>query len=410
MTFKAEGDLRYRARTTTVLATIALVVGGYLVMSGTTANPAAGASVNKALRADKLTQVSPAGTSHVDPAEEALKGDMMIQVPPAGASQVDPIEQILKGEVPIQVWPAGASGDDEANDLFRPDPQYEDKYNSEGQVDIYGGKTAVEPPRPPLELGRQQYTSGEYDESSTIFGVKNALIPGLAVYGDWRTAVAYNDNAGEDIAQVATRLNIDIDLKLTGTERIHAFFTPLQDDAKFTRWEFAGGAADKEFTLEDDLEPQTLYFEGDFGSIYAGLTGEYAGFDLPFTVGLYPLFLQNGIWANDAILGGALTLPAKNSALLKLSNFDITFFAAFEDIDNPGVLNADGLVDNNEAYLYGANRLHRRLQRLYRNGLRPAARRRRSGRPSGTLPNRRLHPALVQHLVELDPRVRKLRG
>src|SRR5262245_13900785 len=95
---------------------------------------------------------------------------------------------------------------------FRPDPQYDAKYNAEGQVEIYGGKSPVEPPRPPLELGRQQYTSGLYDESSTLFGRLNPLLPGLAVYGDWRTAVAYNNNNGTDIAQIATRLNIDVDL------------------------------------------------------------------------------------------------------------------------------------------------------------------------------------------------------
>ena len=78
-----------------------------------------------------------------------------------------------------------------------------------------------------------------------------------------------------------------------------------------------------------------------------------ASFDLPFTVGLFPLFLQNGIWANDAILGGAVTLPAKNSAALGLANFDITFFAAFDNVDNASVIGADGKVDNDSANLYG---------------------------------------------------------
>ncbi len=55
-------------------------------------------------------------------------------------------------------------------DLFQPDPQYEKKYSVEEQVDIYGAKSAVEPPRPLLELGREQYTSGIYDESSTLLG------------------------------------------------------------------------------------------------------------------------------------------------------------------------------------------------------------------------------------------------
>ena len=66
---------------------------------------------------------------------------------------------------------------------FRPDPQYDAKYNAQTQVDIYGAKSAVEPPRPPIELGRQQYTSGAYDESSTLLGQLNPLLPGLAIYG-----------------------------------------------------------------------------------------------------------------------------------------------------------------------------------------------------------------------------------
>ena len=45
-------------------------------------------------------------------------------------------------------------------DLFRSDPQYETNYDAQKQVDVYGAKTAVEPPRPLLELGREQYTSG----------------------------------------------------------------------------------------------------------------------------------------------------------------------------------------------------------------------------------------------------------
>ena len=103
---------------------------------------------------------------------------------------------------------------DGKEDLFRPGPQYDKNYDAKAQVDIYGAKSAVEPPRP-LELGRQQYTSGLYDESSTLLGELNPLLPGLAIYGDWRTAVAYNNNNGKDIAQIATRLNIDVDFKFT---------------------------------------------------------------------------------------------------------------------------------------------------------------------------------------------------
>ena len=36
-----------------------------------------------------------------------------------------------------------------------------------------------------------------------------------------------------------------------------------------------------------------------------------------------------------------MSLPAKNSAALGLANFDITFFAAFDNVDNAGIIGAD---------------------------------------------------------------------
>jgi hypothetical protein len=327
-------NLLCRARTTT--ATIALIAGGYLVMSGTTAEPAAGQSRSEA-KGGWSTQVSPA--SRGDPAEDQAEPQYVgaYSKKKTADDSADPAAR-KRGNV------AGKE------DLFLPGPQYDEKYNARGNIDIYGKKVAVEPPRPPIELGRQQYTSGQYDPSSTLFGELNPLLPGLAVYGDWRTAAAYNGNNGKDIAQIATRLNIDVDLKITGTERIHAFFTPIQKNNKFTRYEFGGGDGDGRFTDEFDANPQTLFFEGDFGSLFSGFSGKEASFDLPFTVGLFPLFLQNGIWANDAILGGAVTIPAKNSARLGLSNFDITFFSAFDNVDNAGIL---GAQQNSNADIYG---------------------------------------------------------
>ena len=326
----AKGNLWYRARTTT--ATIGLVVGGYLVMSGTTATPAASQSSSEASKGGWSTQVRPA--ARVDAAEGQAEAQYV------GASTIE-----KTSDPATSTHSKGASKDD----LFLPGPQYDKNYDANAQVDIYGAKSAVEPPRPPVELGRQQYTSGLYDESSTLFGNLNPLLPGLAIYGDWRTAIAYNNNKGKDIAQIATRLNLDVDFKITGTERIHAFFTPIQKNNQFTRFEFGGGDGNRKFTDEFDANPQTLFFEGDFGSISSGLFGRDASFDLPFTVGLFPLFLQNGIWANDAILGGAVSLTAKNSKKLGLANFDVTFFAGFDNVDNVGILGPD----KHNANVYG---------------------------------------------------------
>jgi hypothetical protein len=335
-----KGSLRYRARP--AIVTVALIVGGCLVMSGTTAEPAAGQSSSDTPTGGWSTQVRPA--PRVDPTAAQ-----------AGPQYVGASSKAKTADNVADPATSTRSNADAKQDLFRPGPQYDKNYDATSQIDIYGAKAAVDPPRPPVELGRQQYTSGLYDESSSLLGQLNPLLPGLAIYGDWRTAVAYNNNNGKDIAQIATRLNIDVDFKITGTERIHAFFTPLQKDNKFTRFEFGGGAGDKQFNGEFDANPQTLFFEGDFGSIYSGFSGSEASFDLPFTVGLFPLFLQNGIWANDAILGGAVSIPAKNSRKLGLSNFDITFFAAFDNVDNAGILGKDALGnnENHNANIYG---------------------------------------------------------
>jgi hypothetical protein len=310
------------------------------VISGTTAEPAAG-EASKGGFIDWLTQVWPA--SQVDPAKDQADAQSGASSKKKTASKKKAADNTADPATSKRSSVAGTA------DLFRPGPQYDRKYDAKAQIDTYGAKVAVEPPRA-LEVGRQQYTSGEYASSGTLLGELNPLMPGLAIYGDWRTAVAYNGNAGKDIAQVATRLNIDIDYKFTATERIHAFFTPLQNNNKFTRYEFGGGDGDKKFTGEYDLAPQTLFFEGDVGSLYSGFSGKEASFDMPFTVGLFPLFLQNGIWANDAILGGAVSLTAKNSKRLGLANYDITFFAAFDNVDNKGILGAD---NRHNANLYG---------------------------------------------------------
>lgn len=352
-------------RAWTTRTTIALMAGGLLVSSGMVTQVSA--QDGRSVHTKSAMQDWPAAY-RVDPADDAATGMHFEAEPAQGRSE------------PWSAWRSNVGGPDDADaddkakgkaaaknkkkrkktmaeqddDLFRPDPTYGiGDFTAEEQQAIYGGKRAVDPPRPPIEIGRQQYTSGAYEESSTLLGVKNPLLPGLAVYGDWRTAVAYNNNNGKEIAQIATRLNLDIDFKFTGTERIHAFFAPIQrNNAEFTRYEFGGADSNDKFNDEFDLDPQTLFFEGDFGSLYTGFSGREASFDLPFTVGLFPLFLQNGIWANDAILGGAISIPAKNSAALGLANFDITIFAAFDNVNNAGIIGNDR-NDNDNANLFG---------------------------------------------------------
>jgi hypothetical protein len=237
---------------------------------------------------------------------------------------------------------------------FGPDPSYEDKpYDADEQLRIYGGKSAVRTPRPLLELGRPQYSGGPYEPAGTAFGEKNPTDQAFMIYGDWRTAAARNQNGGNSRNILATRLNLDVDWKLTANERLHAFFRPLDHGTDFTRCERVNGAPTK-CERAMDLKPETLFFEGDLGAMMAGASGRYQSFDLPFAVGKFPLLFQNGVWLEDAFTGLAFSLPAKNSPLLDISNLDVTFFAGVDDVDTGGVRDAAGRLNNREGHIYGA--------------------------------------------------------
>ncbi len=236
--------------------------------------------------------------------------------------------------------------------LFLPDPSYEEKpYNIDDQLDIYGAKRAVNTTRPLLELGRPIYESGPLQRGSNVFGRKNPTVNQFSVYGDWRSALAYNDNGNIEKGLFATRLNLDLDYKITATERIHAFIRPLDRANQFTRCEFFGDDEDG-CSLEANMNIDALFFEGDLGAISSGFLDDYVSWDLPFAIGLMPLLFQNGVWVEDAFTGAALTLPALNSPSLDISNMDITFFAGFDKVNTAGVVDSNNSSED-DINLYG---------------------------------------------------------
>ena len=281
----------------------------------------------------------------------ALAGAALISLPMAGsvpaAEDWGPVQRDERvREVPYD------------QQLFSSDPEYSITYDPQAEIDIYGGKSAISTPRPPVEIFRDLYDEGPLGEGFTLFGDKNRIFPQILVFGDLRTAVAFNDNGQQEIAQIAARANINIDFKLTATERIHLFFQPLQNGAEFTRYEFAGGDADRTgVEIETTEQPTNAFIEGDLGAIFAGLTDEYNKYDIPFAAGRVPLFLQNGVWFDDQFLGFAVTpLVAQNSPTLDITNYDVTFFAGFDEIDSPAIVDgATGQQADHDANIYGVH-------------------------------------------------------
>lgn len=215
--------------------------------------------------------------------------------------------------------------------VFKSDPDYSGKdYDPKAQLDIYGAKHMNPNQRPLVELGRELYQYGPFQQQPEWLGKTNPLDPQLLVFGDYRTAVAYNDNGAKEQGTWAHRLNLDVDGRITATERVHAFFRPLDRNGQFTRLDFSGD--NHEFDPEIDGNADALFFEGDAGAIIGGLTNTESKFDMPIAAGLIPLLFQNGIWVQDAFQGFAFTIPARNSRALDISNFDITFFAGFDKV------------------------------------------------------------------------------
>ena len=232
--------------------------------------------------------------------------------------------------------------------LFGPDPDYgTPKYNYQAQLDIYGAKYLVKTQRPLLELGRDLYQSGPFNKAGTLLGSHNILIPQLLVYGDLRSAAGYNREAATS-GTWGNRLNLDVDFKLTATERVHALFRPLENKGKFTGAALTG--TDKGFTGNFSGEPAALFFEGDLGAMVGGVFGKDNPFDLPIAAGLMPLLFQNGVWIEDAFTGAAFTLPARNSKRLGISNLDVTFFVGANRLSNPTVGNG-----KDHGRIYGTN-------------------------------------------------------
>ncbi len=234
---------------------------------------------------------------------------------------------------------------------FSSGPFCDQPYNACAELGIYGDKYLNPTQRPLVELGMPLYLGGPVPPPNCDCGPTNPSLPRFYLYGDYRAAAAYNDQNGDAKGVLADRLNLEWDLWLTSTERFHMSTCPMQRDNDFQRVEFDGGHS-KFFNEMDFFDPDTdsLYFEGDLGYMIGGWTGRYAPFDLPIAAGLIPLVFQNGVWVNDALVGAAATIPARNSAWLDWSNFDVTFFAGFDQVTSPAFDE-----DNSAAHVVGIN-------------------------------------------------------
>ena len=193
------------------------------------------------------------------------------------------------------------------------------------------------PDRPELLI---EFGDGFLDTGNLGAGFEVPIIgavwqPRLWAYLINRTAVQSFNN-GSDGSQreteIANRLDAFFNLQLTGTEKILLGLRPTDKNrpTDFTKYTFDG--AEEGFNPDFRLGLETLFFEGDVGSLFPVL--DRAGFvplDFGFTVGRQPLIFQEGILINDTI--DAVGLIRNNIPFPGTSNFRVSGIWGFNRTD-----------------------------------------------------------------------------
>lgn len=129
---------------------------------------------------------------------------------------------------------------------------------------------------------------------------------------------------------IGHQLTLDLDLRLTGTERFHVQFRPLgEGNSGGSYYQFSNPEG---YVDNSHAEPDRFWFEGELGSILGGLVSPYAVLDHNFAVGKFPVALHNSLLMNDEILGLGV---GKNTILRGgQSNLNVQFLYAFNDVQN----------------------------------------------------------------------------
>ncbi len=153
--------------------------------------------------------------------------------------------------------------------------------------------------------------------------------PQFVGYGSAQMFGAAFQQNGQRVDLLGLQLAVELDLRLTGTERFHVQFRPVGEGG-------SGGSyysfSDPEGYVDNSTGvPQRYWFEGELHSLLGPLAHPFAPNDINVVVGKFPFFLHNNLLMNDEIVGIAIS---KNSLIVgDLSNLNAQLLYAFDDVD-----------------------------------------------------------------------------
>ncbi len=207
------------------------------------------------------------------------------------------------------------------------------------------------PKRPSLmvELGDAFLGTGKLDAGFEVPILGAVWQPRLWAYVINRTAFqTFKDgrSGNPTETEIANRTDLFFNLQLTGTEKILLGLRPTDNNRpnRFTRYTFEGReeGANSEF----GLNVETLFFEGDIGSLFPNLDKPgIKPIDYGFTVGRQPIVFQEGILINDTV--DSVGLIRNNIPFYGTSNLRISGMWSWNRLDR------NDQEVGNDAHMYG---------------------------------------------------------
>ena len=127
---------------------------------------------------------------------------------------------------------------------------------------------------------------------------------------------------------VGHQVVLDLDLRLTGTERFHVQFRPI--GANNTGGSYYQFSNPEQYVANTTGTPDRYWFEAELHSLVGADFDPMASLDYNITVGRVPMTLHNGLLINDelhAVILSKNTLMPRN-----ISNLNLTGIYAFNDV------------------------------------------------------------------------------
>lgn len=184
--------------------------------------------------------------------------------------------------------------------------------------------------------------------------------PRFVGYGDYQMfAFAFEANHQRSDA-IGHQLRVELDLRLTGTERFHVQFRPLgkgNTGGSYYQFNDPSGYIDN-----STGEPDRYWFEGELYSMFSSFLDPFAVRDYHVVAGKFPFFLHNALLINEEILGVVVNKNTITGG--SVSNANVQAIAGFNDVDTypdeqTRIYGVNASVDYRRAlleatYMYGA--------------------------------------------------------